>query len=83
MIAAKFLPKLRGVALIAKLFECRNCGGFNGYASRPRSFAERYILPLLYLRPVRWADCSCRSFQSKAVPVQERRQSKSARAAAA
>jgi hypothetical protein len=73
--------------VFARLFECQNCGGFNGYSSRPRSFAEKYILPLFFLRPVRCGDCSCRAFQSKFVPVQKRiessRSSKSGRAAAA
>jgi hypothetical protein len=78
--------------VFARLFECQNCGGFNGFSSRPRSFAEKYILPMLFLRPVRCGDCSCRTFQNRFVPVQKRsvqkrdestRSSKSGRAAAA
>jgi hypothetical protein len=68
--------------VFAKLFECRNCGSFNGYASRPRNFAERYILPLLFLRTVRCGDCYSRSFRTRWAPVQEQRRSKSGRAAA-
>ena len=58
--------------MFARLFECQNCGGFNGYSSRPRSLAEKYILPLFFLRPVRCGDCSCRTFQNRFVPVQTR-----------
>ncbi len=69
--------------MLARLFECQNCGSFNGYSSRPRSFTEKYILPLLFLRPVRCGDCFRRSLQSRFVLVQPRRESKSARGAAA
>jgi len=37
-----------------KLFECRDCGGFHGYRSRPKNFTEKFLLPLMFLRPVRW-----------------------------
>ena len=50
--------------MFARLFECQNCGGFNGFSSRPRSFAEKYILPMLFLRPVRCGDCSAGHFRT-------------------
>ena len=71
-----------GVVVFARLFECRNCGSFRGYASHPRNFAEKYILALLFLRPVRCGDCSSRSFRSRLVPVKKHPQSTSARDAA-
>jgi hypothetical protein len=70
-------------SVLGKLFECHNCGSFNGYSSRPRGFAEKYLLPLFLLRPVRCGDCSRRTFQSRLVAVQQRRQSKSEPAATA
>ena len=60
----------------ARLFECRNCGGFNGYRSRPRNFMEKFVFPLLLLRPVRCGDCSRRSYQLTFVPARPRRESK-------
>ena len=64
-----------GAAMLLRLFECRNCGSLNGYASRPRTFAERYILPLLFLRPVRCGDCFSRFYRTRLVLVQEHRRS--------
>jgi len=66
-----------------RLFECKDCGGFNGYLSRPRNATERFVLPLLLHRPVRCGDCYRRSYQSMFVPVRPRRESKKAQGAAA
>jgi hypothetical protein len=66
-----------------RLFECRDCGSFNGYRSRPRNFRERFVLLLFLHRPVRCGDCYRRSFQSIFVPVRERREPKKAHGAAA
>jgi hypothetical protein len=63
-------------------FQCRDCGGVEGYRSRPRNFVERYVLPGLFLRPVRCADCFRRSYQSCLVPVRERETELTHRAAA-
>jgi hypothetical protein len=60
----------------ARLFECSNCGGFSGYRSRPRNFMEKFVFPLLLLRPVRCGDCSRRSYQLTFVPARPRRESK-------
>jgi hypothetical protein len=62
--------------MFARLFECRNCGGFNGYHSRPRTFVEKFLFPLLLLQPVRCGDCSRRSYELAFVPVRARRESK-------
>lgn len=59
-----------------RLFECSECGGFNGYRSRPRNFTEKFIMPLLFVRPVRCGNCYQRTFQSMLVAVLPRRESK-------
>ncbi len=65
-----------------RLFECKDCGGFNGYRSRPRNFREKFLLPLLFRRPVRCGDCYRRTYQSVLIPVRPRRESKKAQGAA-
>ncbi len=67
----------------SRLFECQDCGGLNGYRSRPKTFAEKFLLPLLLLRPVRCGDCFRRSVQTIFVQVRQRRESKSAHGATA
>jgi hypothetical protein len=67
---------LRFNVMFARLYECRDCGGFNGYRSRPKNFTERFLLPLLLLRPARCGDCFKRSYQSAFVKVRLRRESK-------
>ena len=69
--------------MFSGLFQCRDCGGFNGYRSRPRSLSEKFLLPLLLHRPVRCGDCFRRSYEPVFVPVRERRDSKSAHRAVA
>jgi hypothetical protein len=58
--------------MVRKPFQCRDCGCVDGYRSRPRTFIEQYILPVLGLRPVRCADCFRRSYEPVFVIVQER-----------
>ena len=58
------------------LFECKYCGGLNGFRSRPKTFTERFLLPLLFLRPTRCGDCFKRSYQSLFAPVRPRREPK-------
>jgi len=43
-------------------FHCHNCGRDVGFPSRPRTFSERYLLPLLLVRPVRCGACFRRSY---------------------
>lgn len=33
-------------------FRCRDCGSSLGYRSRPKTFSEKYFLPLILLCPV-------------------------------
>ena len=65
------------------LFQCKDCGGFTGYRSRPKNFTERFLLPLLLLRPTRCGDCFKRTYQSAFVKVRPRRESKKAQGATA
>jgi hypothetical protein len=69
--------------MLSKQFQCRDCGSPNGYRSRPRTFTEKYILPALYLRPVRCGDCFRRFYRPLFVQVRERNQSEVTHHAAA
>jgi len=61
--------------MLSKLFHCTDCGSSDGYRSRPRNFTEKYILPLLFLRPVRCSDCYRRCYRPTVVQVRERHNS--------
>jgi len=61
--------------MFPRQFRCIDCGGVEGYRSRPRTFVEKYILPLLLLRPVRCADCFRRGYRLVTVEVRERNES--------
>ena len=67
----------------SKPFCCRDCGSPQAYRSRPRSFFERFLLPLVLLRPVRCADCFRRSYTQVFVEVKERKDLRVSRHAAA
>jgi hypothetical protein len=69
--------------MFSRLFECKDCGGFNGYRSRPKNFKERFLLPLVLLRPARCGDCFRRSYQSAFASVRPRREPKKEQGAAA
>jgi hypothetical protein len=43
-------------------FICPDCGSTVAFYSRRRTFTEKYLLPLLLLRPFRCADCFRRSY---------------------
>lgn len=62
--------------MFPRLYECKDCGGFHGYRSRPKNLTERFMLFLLLLRPARCGDCFKRSYQSAFVKVRPRRESK-------
>jgi hypothetical protein len=47
----------------AKRYRCRDCGREVGFRSQPRNSIERYILPLLLMRPVRCAECFRRDYR--------------------
>jgi hypothetical protein len=69
--------------MLSKMFQCSDCSSQDGYRSRPRTFTERYILPLMLLRPVRCSVCFRRTYESVFVQVRERNEPKvSSRAAA-
>ncbi len=51
---------------------CRDCGSELGFRSRRRNFAERYLLPLLLLKPVRCGECFRRDYRLIFTPVRER-----------
>jgi hypothetical protein len=57
---------------VRKPFQCTDCGSLEGYRSRPRNVVEKYILPVLGLRPVRCSDCFRRSYEPFFVIVRER-----------
>lgn len=51
-------------------FHCKDCGCEVGFRSRPRTFSERCLLPLLLLRAVRCEQCFRRDYRSVFTPVQ-------------
>jgi hypothetical protein len=53
-------------------FRCHDCGGNVGFRSRRRTFSERYILPALFLQPVRCAECFRRDYRLISMQVRER-----------
>jgi len=56
----------------AKPYRCRDCGSGEGVRSRRRIWAERYILPLFLMHPVRCAACFRRDYWPIFTPVRER-----------
>jgi hypothetical protein len=53
-------------------YRCSDCGGETGFRSRRRTFTERFILPLLLLRPVRCGECFRRDYRLIFVQVRAR-----------
>jgi len=53
-------------------FHCRGCGAHDAYRSRPRNFFERFLLPVLFLQPVRCDRCYLRSYVLRTVAARER-----------
>ena len=53
-------------------FQCRDCGSEVGFRSRRRTFSERYLLPLLLLRPVRCGECFRRDYRLIFTQVHDR-----------
>jgi hypothetical protein len=54
-------------------FHCHDCGSDTGFRSRRRTVSERYLLPIVLLKPVRCAECFRRDYRLLFVPVKERR----------
>jgi hypothetical protein len=53
-------------------YRCRDCGSEVGFRSRRRTIAERLILPLFLLQPVRCGECFRRDYRLIFTPVHER-----------
>ena len=53
-------------------FHCRDCGSEVGFRSRRRTFSERYLLPLLLLKPTRCGECFRRDYRLIFTPVRDR-----------
>ncbi len=53
-------------------YRCDDCGSDVGYRSRRRTWAERFVLPLLLLRPVRCGECFRRDYRMIFTPVRDR-----------
>jgi len=60
------------------LFGCPRCYSLSLYLSRPRSFTEVHILPLLLLRPVRCSCCTKRLYRPVFMPAKARPESAAA-----
>jgi hypothetical protein len=59
-------------SLFFEEFHCRGCGAEDAYQSRPRGFFESYLLPILFLQPVRCDHCYLRSYIPRSVTARER-----------
>ena len=53
-------------------YRCSDCGSEEGFRSRRRTLAERFLLPLFLIRPVRCAECFRRDYRLIFTPVRER-----------
>lgn len=53
-------------------YYCRDCGSDVGFRSRRRNFAERYLLPLFLLQPVRCGECFRRDYRLIFTDVRDR-----------
>jgi hypothetical protein len=58
--------------MLSRQFLCHDCGSLVGFRSRPRTLTEKYLLPVLLLRPVRCGDCFRRYYRPLFVEVRER-----------
>lgn len=57
---------------LTRRYVCEDCGSEVGFRSRRRTFAERYLLPLFLLKPVRCGECFRRDYRLIFTPVRER-----------
>jgi hypothetical protein len=53
-------------------YRCRDCASEVGFRSRRRTFTERFILPLLLLKPVRCGECFRRDYRWIFTEVRDR-----------
>jgi hypothetical protein len=56
-------------------FLCSRCGSDLGYASRPRNFFERFVIPVFFLKTVRCGECYRRTYRPLNLKVRPRRDS--------
>jgi hypothetical protein len=75
MTAMCALSGSRVSAPFLKEFRCHNCGGSEGYASRPRDWIEKYLLPVIGLQPARCGDCYKRSWRRASARLLSRKES--------
>ena len=59
-------------SLLFEDFHCRGCGAQEAYRSRARGLFERYVLPVLFMQPVRCDHCYLRSYIPRTVAARER-----------
>jgi hypothetical protein len=60
-----------GLPLIAP-YRCRDCGSQTAFRSRRRTLAERFVLPLFLLKPVRCGECFRRDYRLIFTDVRDR-----------
>jgi DNA-directed RNA polymerase subunit N (RpoN/RPB10) len=53
-------------------YRCFDCGSEVGFRSRRRTFAERFLLPIFLLQPVRCGECFRRDYRLIFTSVHER-----------
>lgn len=53
-------------------YRCPDCGNDIGFRSRRRTFAERFVLPLFLLQPVRCGECFRRDYRLIFIKVRDR-----------
>jgi len=53
-------------------YMCHDCGSQVGFRSRRRNFLERYLLPLMFLQPVRCGECFRRDYRLIFTAVRDR-----------
>ena len=53
-------------------YHCSDCGSEVGFRSRRRTLMERYLLPVLFLRPVRCGECFRRDYRLIFTAVRDR-----------
>ena len=57
---------------VVSTYRCRDCGSEVGFKSRRRTLTERFVLPLLLLKPVRCGECFRRDYRLIFTPVRDR-----------
>jgi hypothetical protein len=57
---------------LVQSYMCRDCGSEVGFRSRRRTLAERFLLPLFLLQPVRCGECFRRDYRLIFTPVHDR-----------